>query len=70
METLIHITSIYCYLLLIWVLIQWAKIIFQYTNTPEGYKAALQEFKEHCEAKERLKHDKNFGIKIYFNEDH
>ena len=64
MEAIIHIISIQCYLLLIWVLIQWAKIEFKYTNTPEGYRAAMQEFKEHCEAKERLKHDKNFKLEL------
>jgi len=64
METLIFLVTAYCFFKIVWVLIEGLKIWLHYTNTPEGYRAALQEFKEHCEAKERLKHDSNFKLKL------
>lgn len=63
-KIIIHYLAIYCYIKLIWVVLQWAKLWLQYTNTPEGYKEAKREFKAHCKAKERLKHDDNWGIKL------
>jgi len=61
---IVNLIILYCFFKIVWVLIEGLKIWLHYTNTPEGYRAALQEFKEHCEAKERLKHDRNFKIEL------
>jgi len=61
---LIFIVILYSYALIVWITFYGLKLWFRYTDTKEGYKEAKKEFKAHCKAKERLKHDKNFKIEL------